>query len=344
MATGGFSRGRWPVRRNNIRPAVTLMEVLVAIFILSIGMVSVMAFFPIGALNMVRSVRDQRTAQLAVNSNTILHTWWKDCWLGSDGLIMPEEIASRSEPTIEALDTDPLTGFNILRTDTGPSNPVMIDPLGMSAYGPNLGGFIARTHFNNVFPTAGTRRNQLRLCTLPDDIAYDKNGEPSNLSGQFDRGYRYTCAWIMQREHNSNPYDARVYTLTFDNRPYDLPEGDQIYPSTQLTLNDPNSLALVSPSSALPRTKKGGWIMVAYHVTYELKGAGVAAKAPRWVVSFHRTIAQDDLLAGANNIRTLALEQPIQTPATFDDVRVVVFEKLVEVFDRGTMSVVDRSW
>lgn len=336
------------MRRNNTRQAVTLMEVLVAIFILSIGMVSVMAFFPIGALNMVRSVRDQRTAQLAVNSNTMLHTWWKDCWLGSDGLIMPEEVASRSESTIEALDTDPLTGLNILRTDTGPSHPVMIDPLGISAYGNDLGGFITRRHLTNAYPTFASRRNQLRICTLADDMSFDKSGEPSNVSGQFDRGYRYSCAWIIQREHNSNPYDVRVHTLTFDNRPIDLPEGDQVYPQANLTVNDPNSLSIVSPASALPRTKKGGWIMIAYHVIYPLGAgpAGTMAKPSRWVVSFHRTIGQDDLNAGPNNIRTLALEQPIQTPppTNFDNVQVIVFEKLVEVFDRGTMSVVDRSW
>ncbi|WP_020475268.1 type IV pilus modification PilV family protein [Zavarzinella formosa] len=330
--------------RNNTRPAVTLMEVLIAIFILSIGMVSVMAFFPIGALNMIRSVRDQRCSQLATNSNTMLHVWWKDCWLSKDGLIMPEEIASRSEPTIEALDTDPLTGLNILRTDTGPSHPVMIDPLGVNSYGTSLGGFITRTHLNNVFATSASRRNQLRVCTLPDDIAFDKNGEPSNISGQFDRGYRYSCAWMMQREHNSNPYDVRVYTLTFDNRPIDLPEGDQVFPSSSLTLNDPNSLTLSSLSNALPRTKKGGWIMVAYHVTYPLANAGVNFKPSRWVVSFHRTIAQEDALGGMGNLRMLTLEQPIQTPVNVDNVQVVVFEKLVEVFDRGTMSVADRSW
>lgn len=332
------------------------MEVLIAIFILAVGMVSVMAFFPLGALNMVRSVRDQRCSQLATNGNTMLHAWWRESWLANDGLIVPEEVASRNEPTIECLDTDPLTGLSILRTDTGYSHPVMIDPLGIAAYGPSVGGFITRRHLSNgaLYPTdpgstTNFRRNQLRLCALPDDITFDRDGVPSNPNsvGALDRGYRYSCAWIMQREHNSNPYDVRVFCLTFDNRPIDLPDGDQIYPQAQLvspgTYGDQNTIGLISPAGNLPRTRKAGWIMVAYHVTYP-QGGVAQFKPSRWVVSFHRTIGMEDTISGSVNTRRLNLEQPIQTPANFDDVRVVVFEKLAEVFDRGTMSVAERPW
>ncbi len=336
-------------RHGDKRPGVTLLEVLLAIFILAIGMVSILACFPIASLNMVRAVRDQRSAQVTVNANTLLHQWWKESWYTPDGLIMPEEIVSGQEPTIELLDTEHLSGnnFNILRVDSGPSHPVMIDPLGIASYGPTVGGFIERAHLNKGYPTFGAnRRNQLRMTTLPDDMSFDRSANAANSAGQFDRGYRYSCAWVLQREHNSNPYDVRKFTLTFDNRPIDLPDGDQVYIKNptfnQLRLNDPNSLTIISNTNALPRTRKAGWVMVAYHATYPLGAANF--KPPRWVVSFHRTISQDDALVGGLNERTVGLEQAVSTPTSFDDVRVVIFEKLIEVFDGGTMSLADRPW
>lgn len=373
--------------RHPARPGVTLMEVLVASFIMAVGLVSAMAFFPVGAMNMVRSVRDQRSAQLAANSNTMLHAWWKDCWVDpATGLVIPEEVASSpagGESTIEWLDTDRYTGTSILRVDSGHSHPVMIDPLGAGVYGPlmpdilppsngstsvpSVGGFMPRLYLNKVFGTnpaiVGTsaRRNQLRLCALPDDMAFAPNGEADNPGdvgnkvNQFDRGYRYSCAWVLQREHNSNPYDVRVHTLTFDARPLDLPDGDQFYATADLSLPDQVTLPsgnlqafqlqIKTLASALPRTRKGGWIMVAYHANYKATPTSAKDFKPsRWIVSFHRTTGQNDVQVGSDNFRTLALEHSIQTPQYFDDVRVVVFEKLIEVFDRGTMSVVDRPW
>jgi prepilin-type N-terminal cleavage/methylation domain-containing protein len=50
------------------RPGVTLVEVLVAIFIMAIGMLALLALFPLGAISMAQALKDDRCAQSAVNA------------------------------------------------------------------------------------------------------------------------------------------------------------------------------------------------------------------------------------------------------------------------------------
>jgi len=44
------------------RPAVTLMEVLIAMFIMAIGMMALLALFPVGAVSMAQALKDDRCA------------------------------------------------------------------------------------------------------------------------------------------------------------------------------------------------------------------------------------------------------------------------------------------
>ena len=47
------------------RPGITLIEVLVAIFIMAIGLLALLTLFPLGALRMAQSLQDDRTASAA---------------------------------------------------------------------------------------------------------------------------------------------------------------------------------------------------------------------------------------------------------------------------------------
>src|SRR5579885_1848168 len=52
----------------NPRPGVTLTEVLVAIFIMGIGLLSLLVLFPLGALNMAQAIKDNRATQSCTNA------------------------------------------------------------------------------------------------------------------------------------------------------------------------------------------------------------------------------------------------------------------------------------
>src|SRR5947209_185623 len=49
------------------RRGVTLTEVLVAIFIMGIGLLALLVLFPLGALTMAQAVKDDRTGHAAAN-------------------------------------------------------------------------------------------------------------------------------------------------------------------------------------------------------------------------------------------------------------------------------------
>src|SRR5687767_14193572 len=50
------------------RRGATLIEVLVAIFIMAIGLLALLTLFPIGALRMAQSIQDERTGAAAMNA------------------------------------------------------------------------------------------------------------------------------------------------------------------------------------------------------------------------------------------------------------------------------------
>src|SRR5262245_60161232 len=50
------------------QPGATLMEVLIAIFITSIGLLGMLALFPLGVLNMARALQEERAAEACANA------------------------------------------------------------------------------------------------------------------------------------------------------------------------------------------------------------------------------------------------------------------------------------
>ena len=67
------------MRRHTRRRAITLLEVLTAIFIMGVGMLAILTLFPLGALNMARALRDDRAGHIAHTAGSLaiardLHT------------------------------------------------------------------------------------------------------------------------------------------------------------------------------------------------------------------------------------------------------------------------------
>src|SRR5215475_5248449 len=53
------------------RSGVTLVEVLVAIFVMGIGMIALLTLFPIGVLRMQQAINDELASQSAYNADKI---------------------------------------------------------------------------------------------------------------------------------------------------------------------------------------------------------------------------------------------------------------------------------
>src|SRR5438093_7745538 len=57
--------------RTQTRTGATLTEVLVAIFVMAIGLLALLTLFPLGALSMAQAIKDDRTAHAAKNAFAI---------------------------------------------------------------------------------------------------------------------------------------------------------------------------------------------------------------------------------------------------------------------------------
>lgn len=61
----------------NRRDGTTLTEVLVAIFIMGIGLMAILSLFPLGAAQMAQALKDQRAAEAAANASSLARVFWK---------------------------------------------------------------------------------------------------------------------------------------------------------------------------------------------------------------------------------------------------------------------------
>jgi hypothetical protein len=64
------------VRTN--RRAVTLVEVLIAIFLMGIGLMAVLSLFPLGAAQMAQAIQDQRAAEAATTAAAYARVIWNE--------------------------------------------------------------------------------------------------------------------------------------------------------------------------------------------------------------------------------------------------------------------------
>src|SRR5438270_7826562 len=92
------------------RRGVTLLEVLVAIFIMGIGLLAILTLFPLGALSMARAVRDDRAAAIGANGAS---------------LAIAHDL--RTDTTVASYLASAPTGYSTV-TD-GPGYPVLVDPV-----------------------------------------------------------------------------------------------------------------------------------------------------------------------------------------------------------------------
>jgi hypothetical protein len=59
------------------RPGLSLVEVLVALFIMGLGTIAILTLFPLGALQMGQALKDDRTAQAAGQADSYMRWYWR---------------------------------------------------------------------------------------------------------------------------------------------------------------------------------------------------------------------------------------------------------------------------
>jgi len=156
------------------RAGMSLTEVLVALFILTIGVIGILTMFPLGAVQMARAVRDDRSALAASNADAYMRWYWATYvanqsignpinWPNQDQLLSNGSSGLFDNPYMaytvsggQATAVAPLQNFainlnnNLQQQQQNPnlaafnvvgqvSYPVIVDPLGFQARQWNFG-------------------------------------------------------------------------------------------------------------------------------------------------------------------------------------------------------------
>ena len=160
------------------RAGLTLVEVLVAIFVMAIGMLSVLALFPAGAIAMRDAIKDTRAAMA-----------------GSNAAAIAQFQNLRSDPTV-------VGAFPTTSTVTVPPSDqaslVYVDPFGASQY--QQIGTMKRCGASYATSTVA----QLKWFTLLDDVTFSpNNGTPvdaaANMVLPVKRTSTYSWAYLLRR-------------------------------------------------------------------------------------------------------------------------------------------------
>ncbi len=295
------------------RPAVTLMEVLIAMFIMAIGMMALLALFPVGAVSMAQALKDDRCAyasSMAENVAIVNNVRYGDPNVNL--VISPFPPLPSPTPAMQSgmVYVDPygmltLSAVN-LGVSTTPPSP------GIPRISPKYAGSATPL-------TYGSPSLIDRWHSLPDDIGFNLSGTPETLGtgGIVDRGRRYTWAYLLQRQPPFilNPsltmYTVRMYAVVYSGRP-NPPPPETTLPATGAIGN--NGIVINAIGTTL---KRGGWILdTSYNPANGLING-----------TFYRVTN----LAEFGNTTTIEVDRNLVANVS----QITIMDYVAEVFDKG---------
>jgi hypothetical protein len=233
--------------RHTRRTGLTLTESLVALFVASIGLIGLMALFPLGALQMAQAIKDHRCTEAATRFDTMFRAEWDFSLENSNSTYFT--VRNAMQHRVPANPTN--SGNGQLRSYLGASRPVFVDPLGAAmtatlanidphcvgnrnpltlplAYNPTVPlplppTFTSPLKEDYVFRVGLDRLTTLQqrftFCSLLDDVTYDETGRPLLEVGSttIERGGRFSAVAVLQRMQ-PNILQLEFKILVFDGR------------------------------------------------------------------------------------------------------------------------------
>ncbi|QEL15439.1 type IV pilus modification PilV family protein [Limnoglobus roseus] len=313
------------------RRGITLVESLVAMFVAALAMISLLALFPLGALQMGQALKDSRCADTAINSESLMRTHWQTN--------VVEQPAGSQDAFINSFGT----------YANNPSDPVFIDPIGQQSAAPsNVASLSATgaTPFTLTRQTLSVTPNfarAYRFCTLLDDMTFDQGGAPvmTGGTGPVERAGRYNWSAVLQRPVSTNPNVADLTVLVFDGRAagFSPANAEVAYPNVTGNLSySVGGTSLVIPydqTQPRPLLGKGRWVMLTTAGTADTSTSPTTPLTPTRI-SFYRAVSVNDETAGQLTVELQSAIKPIH--ASVATTRAVVFAGLAEVFERPSLT------
>lgn len=328
------------------RSGTTLIEVLVAIFVTAIGLMGLLALFPLGAVNMAQAVKDSRCAQAAANA-----------------FALAEAMDIRHDPLLVGVETDVFMdndqGKRPPANPDGPSYPVYVDPLGLfSGMPPYLGRAtpgIPRRTVSFVAPPAGSHSTSLggtgkglptalRDFSLLDDVNFVKDGPytgwacaPSGIvhgvpaPGNLQREGRYSWAYLLRRPRAWDKSVVDLTVIVYSGRPAGSGLGENTYAPVTFATNSNVVRVYWGAGQEKPAVRAGSWVFDATMI--RPAGAGGAHPAPDPHGFFYRVVTVNDGIDSGKPYVDLELQTTPKVGTTQGVL--VVMEGVAEVFEKG---------
>ncbi|MCI0456979.1 MAG: hypothetical protein L0Z62_08375 [Gemmataceae bacterium] len=300
------------------RPAATLLEVLVAIFVMGIGLLAILTLFPLGALRMQQAIQDDRAAHISANANSIAQTY-----------------ELRSDPLVTAAFRKPGGGLPDAHPD-GPGYPVYVDAVGWQILlAPGWVGGVAgipRRPASYVMNGAVTDPAKvLRWFTFLDDVRFGPGGVPAN---PVEREADYSWAYLLRCPRSSEAI-ADMSVVVYRRRPLSPTNnftGDEYAYDGSLFTPTTNTILINASVAgrAAPPIRPGSWI---------LDGTVKGPPYPHAHAYFYRVVSVTEVPNATNGGRSdfeVEVATPLRGWTAQGPGRVIVMDNVIEVFERGT--------
>jgi hypothetical protein len=297
---------RMPAVRSAIspgaRPGLSLAEVLISILVLSLGLMGVLALYPLGAKQMADAIKDERCAQLADIEEGMFRIYWRSAYLNPDGSLKTNTQLINGDPTqnytgfpelgyldnpfngkiipaVAGKKSPPAKLSNLDYPTTSPerSSPLYLDPIGYySSQGKHktwVGGIPKVLPRQTLAPINHLPNKKLitastiRMFSLLDDMTFN----PSGVANPVERGYQYNAAWLIQRLKNNQRQEVNLKVVVYHGRPpADTPPIETLLGTPTVSAGTDQ----VVVTSAIPSIRKGSWILLANQQTNSKTGTG----------------------------------------------------------------------
>jgi hypothetical protein len=289
------------------------MEVLIAIFVMAIGMLALLVLFPVGALTMARAVRDDRAANAGSVASNLAVIWD----VRNDLQVVNAFTANAPTNTLVVPPNPPQV------IEEAASALVYVDPYYFVIGSNNLGGVITRT---GVSYGPGGIATALRWFTLHDDLKFGNNGQPQTAN-TVERHGHYTWAYMLRRPKYGVRNVVDLSVVVYAGRSTTVQDGE--FTLTGVA-GAKGGYEITIPGVDHP-IRQGTWLLdtTVETRTITIPGTPPIQRAYNWMHGhFYRVVnVKDD---GTQTV--VEVQQPLRETVT----SLIVMENVIEVFEKGT--------
>ena len=279
------------------RKGITLLEVLMAIFIMGIGMVSVFAIFPVAALMMGQAIEKYQINEVVNNTQSNFDTDVLDFIKNK-----PDLICNSSGVQISTI------SGSFLSSTINSALPqyLFLDQAAAINGRPSLANVMVACVKGASSPLLPLEINE-RYFTSNFDIELDESGRAVSPVASVGR---YSVSFLLEKKPPlDNPLPSRRYMLVFKGRSQTFAD----FPWEAISTNVASAPNLINPTPGVLDYKKQGWIMTFNSVTGNR--------------SFHQIIAVNPNGAG--------IELEVKPKLGTDADNVYLLSDVVRVIDMG---------